>query len=401
MAPDEVPRLVHITTVPMSLTFLKGQVGMMRERGFDVHAISSPGEELDAFGEAHRVRVSAVEMKRRIAPLHDIGALSKLTAILRGIRPHVVHAHTPKGGLLGMLAAKAAGVPVRVYQMRGLPLMGAEWPKRELLRWTEIVSCGIAQSVLCNSRSLRSVAIEQGICAAEKIAVLANGSGQGVDATTRFDPAGYDGDARRTMRRELGIPDGALVLGYVGRIVRDKGISELGAAWAMLRASHPDLHLLMIGPFEPQDPIPEDLRRRLSTDPRVHLVGENWDTPPLYSVMDVLALPTYREGFPNVPLEAAAMEVPVVATRIPGCVDAVEDHVTGTLVPVKDDRALANAIEAYLRNGELRRLHGTAGRKRVLRDFRQEDIWEATYREYCRLLKLSRRERLLPRGRTV
>jgi glycosyltransferase involved in cell wall biosynthesis len=375
-------------TIPMSLSFLRGQVDVMRERGFDVHAIASPGEELDAFGEQYRVRVHAVEMKRRISPLHDLSAVVKLIRVLRKVRPHIVHAHTPKGGLLGMVAARAAAVPVRVYQMRGLPLMGAAWPKSEVLRWAELVSCGVAHSVLCNSRSLREVAIEQGICAPTKISVLANGSGQGVDAVGRFDPDRYDEDSRLKLRAELGIPSGATVLGYVGRIVRDKGIVELGAAWARLREAHPDLHLLMVGPFEPQDPIPTELRMLLESDPRAHLLGANWNTPPLYSIMDVLALPTYREGFPNVPLEAAAMEVPVVATRIPGCVDAVEDQVTGTLVPARDARTLVAAIEAYLNSPDLRRLHGAAGRRRVLRDFRQECVWEAIYQEYRRLLGL-------------
>src|SRR5690606_1224468 len=170
------------------------------------------------------------------------------------------------------------------------------------------------------------------------------GSGNGVDARGRFDPGRLDPGTRERVRERLGIPTGATVVGYVGRIVRDKGVVELVQAWSELRETHPDLHLLIVGPFEPQDPVPEAVARRLREDPRIHPVGLDWNTPPLYTAMDVVALPSYREGFPNVPLEAAAMELAVVATRIPGCVDAVVDGCTGTLVPPRDSCTRAGRL---------------------------------------------------------
>ena len=381
-------RLLHITTVPMSLGFLRGQVDFMIARGFKVHAISSPGYELQEFGKRHCVIVHAVKMERRIAPARDLVALWRIATVIRKYRPHVIHAHTPKGGLLGMLAAKLTGVPVRLYHMRGLPLMTASGLKRVLLRWAEIVSCGCAQTVLCNSESIRQVAIGEAICRPEKIRVLQSGSGQGVDATTRFNPERIDRNTKLHTRSRCGIPDGARVLGFVGRIVRDKGIVELAAAWAQVRERFSDLHLLLVGPFEEQDPIPQPIRRQFETDPRVHLIGADWNTPPLYSIMDLVTLPTYREGFPNVPLEAAAMTVPVVATRVPGCVEAVVSGITGMLVPPRDPSALAQAITRYLEDSQLRREHGIAGRQRVLLNFRPEDIWAAMYEEYRRLLFL-------------
>lgn len=378
--------LVHITTVPMSLTFLRGQVGYVSQRDFQVHAISSPGPDLDAFGNRYGVETYAVEMPRSIAPLRDLWALREIVRILRQIHPEIVHAHTPKGGLLGMIGAYLAGVPVRIYHMRGLPLVGASGSKRALLRWTERIACTLAHRVICVSHSLREIAIRENLCPAEKLAVLAGGSGQGVDAKRRFAPAS---DAARTgfqVRARWSIPDRAPVVGFVGRLVRDKGVIELEAAWQRLRADYPDLHLLLVGPFEPQDPVPVDVRSRLEGDARVHLAGMDWETPPYYAAMDLLVLPTYREGFPNVLLEAAAMELPVVATRIPGCVDAVEDGVTGTLVPVKDVDELVTAIRRYLGDPALRLRHGVAGRARVLHKFRQEAIWEAMYKEYLSLL---------------
>jgi len=380
-------RLVHITTVPMSLGFLVGQAEYARQRDVEMHAISSPGERLDSFGEQEHVPVYAVEMPRRITPLKDLGALWQIVRHLRRIRPHIVHAHTPKGGLLGTIAAWLARVPVRIYHMRGLPLATATGPKRTLLTWSEKVASGLSHETLSVSHSIRDMALELGLCPAGKIKVLLKGSGQGVDADGKFNPATIAQSARAEVRAKYGIPSDALVLGFVGRIVRDKGVVELVEAWQRLRDEFPHLHLLVVGPFEPQDPVPAAVEDTLRTDPRVHLTGENWDTPPLYAAMDIVALPSYREGFPNVPLEAASMGLSVVATRVAGCIDAVADGETGTLVPAKDSQALAEAVRAYVSDGDLRSRHGLAGRRRVEQYFRREVIWRAIYEEYAELLQ--------------
>lgn len=374
----------------MSLTFLRGQVAYMRAHGFDVHAVTCPGEELEAFGRDENVPVHGIPMTRRITPGQDIRAALGLWRLLRRVRPAIVHAHTPKAGLLAMISAAALGTPIRIYQMRGLPLATADGMRRNMLRGAEWLACALAHLVICNSHSLREVAVSEGIVRADKIRVLLQGSGNGVDASHRFDPARLDREARRKVRRELGIPDHAAVIGFIGRIVREKGIVELAEAWREIREDWPEAHLLLVGPFETRDPVPAQATFALQQDPRVHLIGEEWDTPPLYAAMDLIVLPTYREGFPNVPLEAAAMELPVVATRVPGCVDAVRNGETGLLVPARDPRALAEAIRTYLADPELRARHASAARERVLRDFRPEDIWEALRREYLDLLDGSR-----------
>jgi glycosyltransferase involved in cell wall biosynthesis len=380
------PVVLHVTTVPMTLTFLGGQVGYMKASGFEVHAASSPGPELERFGAEERVPVSAVRMERRITPWADLRALVALIRVIRRVRPTLVHSHTPKGGLLGMLAASAARVPVRIYHMRGLPLVVASGLRRKLLWWTERIACMLADEVLCVSHSLRDTALHEGLCEPDRIHVLAGGSGQGVDAGARFNPDRVGPEARAATRKRLGVPASATVIGFVGRIVRDKGIVELVDAWKRIRAAHPEAHLMLVGPFEPQDPVPPETEAALRDDPRVHLVGLDWNTPPLYAAMDVVVLPTYREGFPNVPLEAAAMGLPVVATRVPGCVDAVADGFTGTLVPARDAAELTRALTRYLEDPELGRRHGRAGRERVLQEFRQEVIWESLRLEYLRLL---------------
>ena len=389
--PDPSPmrrpvRLVHVLTVPTTLLFFRGQVGYMKARGFDLTFVASPGPELDAFGEQEGVATVAVEMPRRISIGEDLVAVRRLVGELRRVRPDVVHSHTPKGGLLGMIAAAVAGVPVRVYHMRGLAFLGATGARRALLRATERVACRLAHRVICVSASNKRVAVEEGLCPAAKIVVLSGGSSNGVDAEGRFNPDGPGTPTRTAARAALGLPEGAPVVGFVGRVVRDKGLIELAGAWATLRELYPEAHLLVAGPFERQDPLPPAVERALRDDPRVHAPGEVRDTPALFAAMDVLALPTYREGFPNVLLEAAAMRLPVVATAVPGCTDAVEDGVTGLLVPPYRADALADALDRYLADPALRRAHGDAARARVLASFRREGIWEALHAEYETLL---------------
>ena len=379
-------RLLHVTTVPESLDFLSGQAGYMRERGFEVHALSSPGDMLRRFGTRERVAVHAVPMARRISPVDDVAALRKMRRVMLDVAPDIVHAHTPKGGLLGTLAARLAGVPVRIYHIHGLPFVTARGFHRMLLLASERVACGSATRVLSVSRSVMEVVVRHRLCPPSKIESPGPGSINGVDAQRKFNPALVGSAAREESRARFGIPPDALVVGFIGRIVRDKGLVELTGAWDALRDAYPRLHLLIVGPFEVRDPVPPKTERVLRSDPRIHLAGLDWNTPPLYAAMDVVTLPSYREGFPSVPLEAAAMGLPVVATNVPGCADAVVDGETGLLVDAGDAAALAGSIRRYIDDPDLRRLHGEAGRERVLRRFQPRSVWRALHEVYIHAL---------------
>jgi glycosyltransferase involved in cell wall biosynthesis len=378
--------LFHITTVPETLGFFRGQIGFMKEKGFQVHAVSSPGELLDATAIREDIQVHAIEMPRFITPLQDIGTIINLTGILRQIHPDIVHAHTPKGGLLGVISARLARVPVIIYGMHGLPFVTAKGWKRRILCWSEAIACRLADKVISVGAIIREKALAAGFCQPEQIVVLGAGSVNGVDATGRFNPEKYSSADRIKLRQKLNIPEDALVIGFVGRIVKDKGIVELSEVWGELKNKYPDIFLLLVGPVEPQDPLPTELLENLQNDSRVRFTGHIQDIPACYTVMDIMVLPTYREGFPVTPLEAAAMKIPIVATDVDGCPEAVENGITGALVPSRDSRALAEAIEHLILNPEKRHAMGQAGRERVLKKFKPEIIWQELYDIYLQLL---------------
>jgi glycosyltransferase involved in cell wall biosynthesis len=378
--------LFQITTVPETFTFFRGQITFMKEKGFEVHAISSPGRSLHETAKRENIPVHAVDMPRKITPATDLVSLFRLYRLFRKLKPTIVHANTPKGGLLGVLAARLARVPVVIYGMRGLPFVTQYGWKRKILVLTEILACRAADKVITVSQATRKTAVAEGFCSLEKIVVPGNGSSNGVDAIGRFNPQNVSPTARADIRQHYQIPLEATILGFVGRLVRDKGIVELVEAWQVLREYYPDLYLFLVGPVEPQDPIPIDTMAKLKNDPRIKVVGAVKDISPFYAAMDILVLPTYREGFPNTLLEAAAMELPVVATAVDGCVEALADNDTGFLVPPKDSRALSEAIQKLLLNPAMRKSMGQAGRQRVLDKFRPEITWQGLYEIYSELL---------------
>lgn len=375
-------RLTHVTSRPLTYRFFQGQLDYMIDRGFEIHAISSPGERLQALEQRPGISAHAVPMTRAITPFRDLRGLAEMTRTIRKIEPDIVHSHTPKGGLIGMMAAAAAGVDHRVYSIRGLPLLTMEGWRRRLMSETERLSCTLADRVVAVGPSLRDVAVDEGLVGASKVRVLGHGSSNGVDATGTFDPDAYPDDLGRETREQYGIRPDATVVGFVGRLVRDKGIEELVEAWEAIHPAYPEARLLVCGPKGERDAIAETTFRRMQRNDTIRLAGFCQKMPAHYAAMDVVAFPSHREGFPNVPLEAAAMELPVVATDAVGCVDAVIDGETGRIVPLGDVDALGEVLATYVEKEELRREHGTAARERVLGQFRPEFIWDDLYELY-------------------
>ena len=386
-ASDSDPlQLVHITTVPMTLRFFVGQISFLKDHGFTVQAISSPDQDdsLAAFGADEDIEVHAVPMERRMAPASDIVSLLRLCRLLRKLRPDIVHSHTPKAALLGTLAARMSGVPVVVISIFGLPQMTRTGFTRKVLDAMTRLECLVADKVWCDSPSMRSYVIEQHLCHADKVVVLGSGSVNGVDSAKTFSPD-EQSSHRHAIREQMHIPPQNLVVGFVGRITADKGMHELAQAWRQLSAQRGDVDLLLVGPFEAEDPLRAEDAALFHEDRRVHLAGLQKEVAPFFAAMDVFVMPSYREGFGVTNIEAASMSLPVVSTSIPGCVDSVHDGVTGTLVPVRDSLSLLSALRQYCASESLRREHGEAGRRRVIDELRPDKIWQELFSLYIGL----------------
>lgn len=381
------PRLMIAVTHPMTARLLlRGQLGYLRERGFEVAVIASPGPHLDEVASEEGVQVYPLHMARTVRPDLDLAALPRLVATIRRFRPDILNAGTPKAGLLGMIAARLLRVPVRIYTVRGLRLETAIGQGRRILAGAERVAASSAHRIVCVSESLRRAYLSLGLTDEGKTTVLGSGSSNGVDVD-RFQPAA-PGDAEvAALRRRLGIPEGAPVVGFVGRFTRDKGLGDLAEAFFDAEClADPEARLLLVGDFEDGDPVAPAVRSRLESDGRVVRTGFVSDPAPYYRLMDVLAFPSYREGFPNAPLEAGATGVPVVGYAATGTVDAVRDGETGILVPVGDRRALRATLCRLLGDPALRRRQAAAGRRRAVEQFRREAVWAAWEAEYRRLL---------------
>ena len=363
-------RLVFLVTHPVTAKLLmRGQLAFLRERGFDVTVIASPGPELDVVREREGVRTIGVPMSREVKLHEGPLALARIRKELAALEPDVVNASTSKAGLLGMIAAFSLRIPRRVYLIRGLRFEGYEGVKRTILAQAERVASSLATDVVCVSDSVAATLAREGLVGKKNVRVIPS---NGIDMS-RFKARADTREARDHVRGELGIPRDAFVVGFVGRLVADKGVDD------MLRALEhvPEAWFLVVGGDLAGDTLPPATAERLRAHPRVVMTGHVAEPAPYYSAMDALLFASYREGLPNVPLEAAACEVPVVGYRVTGVVDAVEDGATGMLVPKKDADALGRALARYAADANTREAHGRAGRARVEAKFSQARTWDA------------------------
>jgi glycosyltransferase involved in cell wall biosynthesis len=378
-------RLVYVATDPITaFRLMDGQLGYMQRHGFDVSVISGPGALLDQTAAREGVRAVGIPMLREPAPAQDIVALARLTLALRRLRPTIVNAGTPKAGLLGVLAARLARVPVVVYLLRGLRYEGAKGARRLLLCGAEHVAGGLCDRVFVNSESLRARFVDAGCAARSKTWVPAAGSSNGVEAA-RFRPTPERRAWALEEKARRGIPPDAIVAGFVGRFTRDKGLVELLSAFRAASAVEPRLRLLLVGDHDKTDPLPAEARLFIAEDPRVITTGFVDEPARFYSMMDLFVFPSHREGFPNAPLEAAAAGLPVLAWSATGTIDAVADGATGTLLEPGDEQGLTQGLLDYARDQSLRDRHGRQGRQRVEGLFSRERVWAALADEYRRL----------------
>jgi glycosyltransferase involved in cell wall biosynthesis len=380
MAPKH--KLIRITTVPSSLKFLlRGQLRFMAGY-FDVLAISSDAPELDDVKRDEGVATMAVPMTRAITPLQDLKSVWKLYKTFRREKPLIVHTHTPKAGIVGMMAAKLAGVPNRLHTVAGLPLLEAAGAKRKILNAVEKLTYALATKVYPNSNGLREIIVGEKFCDPKKLEVLGNGSSNGID-TSYFSPDHFSQASSAALRASLGIGPGDFVFVFAGRLVRDKGIVELVSAFEKLHATHPNVRLLLVGDYENDlDPLPQATHDSIEKHAGIVTTGWQQDVRPYFAVSDALVFPTYREGFPNVVLQAGAMGLPCIVTDINGCNEIIANGENGLVIPVKNEAAVSGAMQTLLENAALRGDMAGIARQRIASRYAQQVIWDAILAEY-------------------
>jgi glycosyltransferase involved in cell wall biosynthesis len=380
-------KLIRITTVPVSLkVLLRNQLRYMSAY-FDILAVSSPNKELEEVGRQEGVNIAPVKMNRSITPLRDMRSLWQLYRLFKKEQPDIVHTHTPKAGLLGMAAAWMAKVPVRMHTVAGLPLVEATGIKKKVLELTERLTYRFATSVYPNSYNLAAYISNRRFCKTGKLKVLANGSSNGID----MDYFQLTPDLALTagqLRKGLQINENCFVFVFIGRLVKDKGIEELVAAFSQLKSSYSHIKLLLVGPFEHKlDPLSKKVLRTIQEDAAIIHVDFQQDVRPWLAISHVLVFPTYREGFPNVPMQAGCLHIPAIVTDINGCNEIIKHGENGLIVPVKQTEALYMAMKMLLTNRPLYLTLKAQARQLIGERFEQKNFWKALLTEYHEQLK--------------
>jgi glycosyltransferase involved in cell wall biosynthesis len=375
-------KLIRITTVPVSLkTLLKGQHQFMSNH-YEVIGVSSEGKELQNVQNEEGVRVIPIEMTRTISPLSDLKSLYKLYKTLKKEKPLIVHSHTPKAGIIGMLAAKFTGVPHRLHTVAGLPLMEATGNKRKLLDFVERLTYSCATKVYPNSKGLRDFILKNNFTKPEKLKVIANGSSNGIN-TGHFDPSLFSATDQQTLKKKLAITAEDFVFIFVGRLVSDKGINELVHAFEKLSKENKTAKLLLVGPLESDlDPLNPETLSTLTLNKNIISAGFQNDVRPYFAISDVLVFPSYREGFPNVVMQAGAMGLPSIVTNINGCNEIIIEGQNGTIIPVKNSDAIYKAMKKMVSDNPFRTHLQKNARPMIVSRYEQKVVWEAILAEY-------------------
>jgi glycosyltransferase involved in cell wall biosynthesis len=380
----ERPMVIHLTTVDMSLALLLlPQLVGIREAGFEVIGVSAPGAYVRGIEAAGIRHVALVTSTRATDVRSDLAAAREFFRLCRELRPDIVHTHNPKPGVYGRISARSAGVPVVVNTVHGLYAQPQDpRTKRAVVYGLERVAATCSDMEFVQSvedlQTLKRLGIPE-----RRLRLLGNG----IDLN-RFDPARH-ADARRVVRDGLGVAEADVLVGLVGRLVREKGYLEAFEAAAALRRKHPEVHFVVIGPEDPDKAgslTPQELERAKATGD-VRFLGLREDVERLYPAMDLYVLASHREGFPRSAMEAAAMGLPIVATDIRGCRQVVDHGVTGLLVPTRDPRSLTSAIGELVRDPQRRQSMGRAARRKAMAHFDDRQQVRITLEVYEQLLR--------------
>lgn len=379
-------KLIRITTVPVSLNvLLKGQLAFMNQF-YKVIGVSTYVEhQFLEIKNRENIELISVNMTRTISPLKDIVALYKLYSFLKKEKPFIVHSHTPKAGTIGMIAAKLAGVPHRFHTIAGLPLLESKGAKRKLLNYVEKLTYSCATKIFPNSYGLKEIILENKFTNSNKLKVIAKGSTNGIDCT-HYDASLFLENDKTSLKENLGISTKDFVFIFVGRLVGDKGINELVQSFKRVSADVENVKLLLVGPYEKNlDPLKKVTIEEIDNNKNIITVGAQKDVRPYFAIANVLVFPSYREGFPNVVMQAGAMGLPSIVSNINGCNEIILEGENGLIIPVKNVELLFEAMNKMLNEKEAYLKMSTKSRDLVLTRYEQKYVWEQLLNEYQNL----------------
>lgn len=372
----EKKKVLRVSTIPLSLNLLlKGQLKMLNEE-YEVVAVSSPGEDLKMVEEREGVRVVELPMERRISLFKDIRSLWAMIKLIRKEKPWMVYSLTPKAGLVTMIAGKLCGVPVRVHMFTGLVFPTATGLKRQILMFTDRLTCFCATVVNPEGEGVKRD-LERYHISSKPLTIIGNGNINGLDMEF-YDRTPEVLEKAKTYQKE-----GTTTYCFVGRIVGDKGINELVSAFKRLHAEHPATRLLLVGPFEDNlDPVSEETRNTIETLSAIEAVGWQSDVRPFLAASDVFVFPSYREGFPNVVMQAGALGLPSIVTDINGSNEIIRNGENGVIIPSKDEEALYQTLKDTLENPDKWKTIAANARESIARRYEQQMLWKEIKKFY-------------------
>ena len=369
--------ILHIISVSFSINYFFGdQFRYLKKKTGNTYFLGcSPSKELDYLSESLQFEKLEVEITRSISPIKDLKAIFQIYKFIKKNNIETVVGHTPKGGMVAMIAAFLAGVSHRIYFRHGIVYETSKGLKRFLLLDIDRLSGNLANQVVCVSNAVRKISVQDALNSPKKNIILGLGTCSGVDTDGKYNPLLVSNVHSENLKKELNIKKDDIVIGFVGRIVRDKGLNDLVQAWQILQAKYDNIKLLLVGPIEERDSISDEAKSEIESNRTIIHTGFVLHSSPYFSLMDVFVLPTYREGFPTVTLEASSMGIPVVTTYATGCEESIIENQTGVFTK-NDYRDMASKISNYIDNEALRRAHGRQGREFVRANFEQQKIWD-------------------------
>lgn len=374
-------KIIRISTVPGSLeAFLEGQLKMLSEF-YDITAVSSPGKSLDIIKEREKVQTVAVPMERHISIVKDLVSLFRLIRLFRKVKPYAVHSMTPKAGLLSMLAARIAGVPVRMHTFTGLVFPTATGLMQKLLILTDRLTCSCCTYINPEGYGVKRD-LERFKITKKPLHVIANGNVRGVNMDFYKRTPEVVEKASQIKHQDK------ITFCFIGRLVRDKGINELIQAFTTLYQKYPNIHLLLVGSFEPHlDPLLPETVRNIKNHPAIEYVGAQPDVRPFLAASDIFVFPSYREGFPNVVLEAGALGLPSIVTDINGSNEIIQSGFNGEIIPSKNEQKLYEVMKNWIDNPEKLQQMSQNARRNIADKYDQKIVWKALLHTYQELIK--------------